>query len=128
MRALLLAGLTLASTACTPPCDDTPWQPSAVCHRADAGALMANQPFTLIARTSASGTCRAVVDGGAIDLSIEGHYCGTSSTSGAAAPREAAEIFLPCEVPALPAGTYVVTSGATFTLPASADAGLSTCP
>lgn len=135
MRASLLlpAGLALAFWSCTPPCEDTSWTPGAVCLRADAGQVVANQAFTVVATSYSGGTCRVVVDGGAITVSIDGQYCSTvTAGSGAAAPRDPAFASMPCEMPALPAGTYFISTSPTparLTVSAtpSADAGLAPC-
>lgn len=124
----LLVGLTLACSACSPPCEDTTTTPDGVCRRADAGAIAPQQPFTFTAISYLNGPCTVGVDGGSITVSIAGTSCaGPVGSGGAAAPRAPGPI--PCEMPALPAGTFVFSGGlrTTFTLPAAADAGFPDC-
>lgn len=96
----------VVASTCTLPCESISSIPQTVCHRADAGTIAANAPFVIEGQTSASGTCSVTVDGG---------------SSG---PR-----FVKCNVLALPAGTYTVSSGTQvrFTTPESIDAGVPTC-
>lgn len=124
MRTLLfVAGLMFAALGCQPPCEPVSEVPSSVCHRgADGGTIVAGAPFTLEAY-DAAGTCTvAVEDGGRINLLVSGNSCGAANGAGAlrALPNP-----VPCEIPALPAGTYTVASQVpvTFSIPAS-DAGV----
>ncbi len=126
---LRIALLAVSFAACSPPvCDPVSSAPSSVCHRADAGTVAADAPFTLEGTTwLRGGTCQVNVDGGQIDLFVSGvSACGTGG-AGAAAP--AAPSVVRCTIPALPAGTYTVTTSppVTFTLPESADAGVPPC-
>ena len=124
----VLCGLYFAVVAasCTPPCESISSSPQTVCHRADAGTIAADAPFVIEGETYTSGTCSVSVDGGRISLAVDGMSCsGNADRAAPAAPR-----FVKCNVPALPAGTYTVSSGTpvTFTIPESADAGLPVCP
>lgn len=127
MRSLfLLVGVVVAAWACSPPCDPVDLTAFAVCHRADAGVIAANAPFTLVAESYASGgaTCTVTVDGGSIHLDIPYQQSSCSSAgAGVAAPR--APTMTNCEVPALPEGTYVISTNppTTLTLP-QGDAGV----
>lgn len=118
-----------AHSSCAPKCETASKAPDSVCRRADAGEVMAGQSFTLNVTTTSWGTCVVEVDGGVINIAIESTYCEPSGLGGAdiAAPRQ---VPAACQIPALPAGTYLVASDvpATFTIPASADGGLPTCP
>jgi len=129
MRIALLAAVSFA--ACSPPvCDPASSAPQSVCHRADAGTIAADAPFTLEGTTYVrGGACQVSVDGGQLQLLVSGTAaCGGPSGSGAFAP--AAPTQVACAVPALPAGTYSVNSSPalTFTIPESADAGVPACP
>ncbi|MDP2270603.1 MAG: hypothetical protein Q8K32_07695 [Archangium sp.] len=125
----LLCGLCLSVIAwsCTPPCESISSNPQTVCHRADAGTIAADAPFVIEGETYASGTCSVTVEGGQINLAVDGMSCSRSDSERAApaAPR-----FVKCTVPALPAGTYTIKTGTpvTFTIPESADAGVPRCP
>lgn len=123
MRTLLvLAALTVVAFACQPPCEPVSVVPTSVCFPADGGTLSSGTPFTLQGETYfAGGTCAVTVDGGRIDLLVNGNSCGTAN--GASAVR-AQPMPVPCAIPALPDGTYTVNSQVpvTFTFPAS-DAG-----
>ena len=123
----VLCGLYFAVVAasCTPPCESISSSPQTVCHRADAGTIAADAPFVIEGETYTSGTCSVSVDGGRINLAVDGMSCSGNSDRAAPAPR-----FVKCNVPALPAGTYTVSSGTpvTFTIPESVDAGVPVCP
>lgn len=128
MRTLLLAGLTFALFACQPPCEPVNAVPSSVCHRsADGGTIVAGAPFILEAATNIYGeTCAVnVEDGGRINLLVGANSCGTANAASAVriAPNP-----VPCEIPALPDGTYVVNSQVpvNFSIPAAAT-GVPSC-
>ncbi|MDP1829380.1 MAG: hypothetical protein Q8L48_39305 [Archangium sp.] len=75
------------------------------------------------------GACRVTIDGGQIDLVVDGMSCvAAAGGNGARAPQAPTTVL--CSIPALPAGSYVVTATTvtTFTIPQSADAGLPACP
>lgn len=127
LRLAALSCLAIAA-ACSPPvCDPISSTPDSVCHRADAGAITAGAPFTLEATSYVrGGACQVVVDGGQIALSISGvSACGGAGGAGAAAP--VAPSTVTCTIPALAAGTYVVSPQVTFTIPESTDAGVPPC-
>jgi hypothetical protein len=128
MRIALLVAVSFA--ACSPPvCDPVDSAPQSVCHRADAGTISADAPFTLEGTTFVrGGACQVSVDGGQLQLLVSGtEACGGTSGSGAFAPQAPTQVA--CAIPALPAGTYSVNSGTplTFTIPESADAGVPNC-
>lgn len=124
----LFCGLCLAvvASSCTPPCESISSNPQTVCHRPDAGTIAADAPFVLEGETYVSGTCSVSVDGGRISFAVDGMSCSAANQDreAPAAPR-----FVKCNVPALPAGTYTVSTGTpvTFTIPESADAGVPPC-
>jgi hypothetical protein len=122
--------LTVVGWSCAPlPCESVSRTPDSVCRKADAGAIAANTPFVIQGQTFANGGCQVTIDGGQINLVVDSMSCPASSGSGfEAAP--AAPRFVACNVPALDAGTYTVTSSqpVTFTIPESADAGVPLCP
>ena len=70
MKPFLTLMTTVLLLGCSPPC--APFDngvAEGVCHRADAGALVANQPFELNAAMYASVTsCAVVVDGGSTSM------------------------------------------------------------
>ncbi|MDP3153644.1 MAG: hypothetical protein Q8N23_13280 [Archangium sp.] len=119
-------GLFVLAWSCTLPCESAASAPRDVCRRADAGALTADVPFVVVGQTFLrEGACSVGVDGGRIELRIDGNTCTGNSGEGLAAPPLPNSVD--CAVPALPAGTYTVT-GRTFTLPEGADGGLPSCP
>lgn len=129
MRAALLLSISSLFVGCSPPCTPVARMgpPDSVCHQIDAGPLVPNQPFKLIAYGPATigETCSVSVDAGEITLIGEGTSCFQAATGGAplrVVPR------LACAVPALPAGEYVLNDGARtrFTLGA-ADSGVEIC-
>ena len=125
--AILAAALFLSLSGCAPKCEDIPFSATAVCRSADAGAIAPNTPFGVQGQTSTRTACQVSVDGGLISLSFTATNC--SSANGAAEFADpVAPAFLPCEVPALAAGTYSFNTGTTFSVPESADAGLPVCP
>lgn len=126
----LIAGVVvaLASFSCAPQCESVSSSPQTVCRRADAGAIAADAPFVVEGETFVNGgACSVTVDGGAINLSVAGMACTGGSANGALAPAQPQ--FIKCNVPALPAGTYVVTTSpsVTFTIPGAADGGFPNC-
>ena len=126
--AVLAAALCCCfASGCAPKCEDIPSSATSVCRHADAGAIAPNTPFVVQGQTSTRTACQVSVDGGLINLSFTASNC--SSANGAAEFADpVAPAFLPCEVPALAAGTYSFNTGTTFTIPESADAGLPVCP
>jgi hypothetical protein len=125
--ALSLLALAVLTWSCGPKCETASRPPASVCHRADAGEVVAGQAFTLDVATTSFGSCVVQVDAGTISIGIESTFCDARfGASDLAAPRQGP---VTCQVPALPAGTYVVTSDATtsFTIPTSLDAGLPNC-
>lgn len=126
MKTILLTTLVLAAWSCSPPCVpvNTPAPLQQLCHRADAGAIAPNSPFVLEGTTGLqSGTCRVAIDGGQIDLFVDG----TASCSEAAGFADrAAPLPVRCAIPGLAAGSYTVNSSPalTFTIP---DAGVMPC-
>ncbi len=119
-------GVFVLAWSCTLPCETASSAPSSVCRRADAGALFADVPFVVVGQTFVrGGACSVRIDGGQLELLVDGDTCATGSGSGFEAPARASSVE--CAVPALPAGTYTVT-GLTFTLPEGADGGLPRCP
>ena len=117
----------VAASSCAPKCETATRNPDSVCHRADAGVVTAGEAFTVDVTTTAWGTCTAVVDGGVISLVIESTFCDQpGALNDLAAPRQGPA---PCQIPALPAGSYVITSDtpAAFSIPPSPDAGLANC-
>lgn len=78
-------GLGLAVWSCTPPCESIASAPQTVCHRADAGLVAADSPFVLQGQSFIrGGTCSVKVDGGQINLSIDGMACAGNSDRAAA--------------------------------------------
>ena len=127
-RIVLAAAFVLAAWSCTPPCETVSPAPQLVCHRADAGAIAPNAPFVLEGQTFVrNGSCVVTIDGGQINLAVDGMSCVAPSGGGTAAPTSRAVV--PCQIPALDAGTYVVNSvtPVTFTIPESPDAGVPSC-
>lgn len=133
MRTLaLIVALAALVVACSPPCETATIVARSVCVAADAGALTPGAAFTVFAthNFNSRAACTVSVDGGAITLSLVsavGTFCAAGTGNGARAPQPAAQPE-PCEVPALPAGSYVIDTTPTptaFTLP---DAGFATCP
>jgi hypothetical protein len=132
MRTLIISMLAVVALVNCMPCetaDAVDLTPTAVCHRADAGTVTANVPFTVFAETYSGGNvCNVSIDGGSIRLDIPSSYavCNTASGGAAAAPR--GPIYTPCEIPALDAGTWVIQTNppTTFTLP-TGDAGIPDC-
>lgn len=122
-------GLALAAFSCAPPCESITPAPQSVCHRADAGTITPDASFILEGTTFVQGgACRVTIDGGQIDLVVDGMSCAaTGSANGLRAPQAPATVR--CTIPALPAGSYVVTASTatTFTIPESGDAGLPPC-
>lgn len=128
LRAAVISSLSLLASGCTPPCVaiTTPAPLQQVCHRADAGAIAPDSPFVLEGTTGLqSGSCRVAIDGGQLDLFVDGTASCADGTSGAFAER-AAPAPVRCVIPGLPAGTYDVNSSPalTFTIP---DAGVAPC-
>jgi hypothetical protein len=129
-RRLILAApvLVLAAWSCAPQCETISPSPQSVCHRADAGAIAPGVPFVLEGTTFVrNGTCVVSIDGGQIDLAIEGVSCASTNTGAAFTPTAPSQV--PCQIPALDAGAYRVTSitPVSFTIPESADAGVPSC-
>ena len=124
---LTLLALAVLSWSCAPKCETVTRQPASVCHHADAGEVVAGQSFSLDVATTSFGDCAVQVDGGTIVITIGSTFC-DSPGSGAdiAAPRQGP---VTCQVPALAAGTYAVTSdtATTFSIPASPDGSLPNC-
>lgn len=119
-------GVFVLAWSCTLPCESVSSAPHNVCRRADAGVLAADVPFVVLGQTFVrGGACSVSVDGGQIELLVDGTACTGNSGAGFEAPAAATSVD--CAVPALPAGTYTVT-GLTFTLPEGADGGLPSCP
>ena len=122
------ASVVMFAAGCSPPCETLgPVAPEAVCHSADAGAVVAGSPFVLMATTPlVEAGCTVSVDGGQVVLLVEGLSCAAGSSPSSAKPV-VIKRQVPCEVPALPEGAYVVNSSSflTFTLP---DAGIPSCP
>jgi hypothetical protein len=121
--------VAVVASSCGPKCETASRNPDSVCRHADAGVVTAGQAFTLDVATTSWGTCTVQVDGGAISLAIESTYCEQQpfGFSDVAAPRQGPTT---CQIPALAAGSYVITSDTptTFSIPASADAGIPNCP
>lgn len=127
MKTILLTALVLAAWSCSPPCApiNTPAPLQQVCHRADAGAMVPDGPFVLEGTTGLqSGTCRVELDGGQLDLFVDGSAA--CDTAGNGFAERAAPLPVRCVVRGLPAGTYSVNSSPalTFTIP---DAGVAPC-
>lgn len=126
---VFLSGVTLALAAfsCTLPCESITPAPQSVCHRADAGIITPDASFILEGTTFVQGgACRVTLDGGQIDLVVDGQSCAAGNAN---APRDPQVAIVLCTIPALPAGSYVVTASTAtaFTIPESGDAGLPPC-
>ena len=120
--------VAVVASSCAPKCETATRNPDSVCRRADAGVVSAGETFTIDVTTTSWGTCTVQVDGGVISLVIESTYCDQpGALNDIAAPRQGPA---PCQLPALAAGTYVITSDTptTFSIPASPDAGIPNCP
>ncbi|MFZ5442745.1 MAG: hypothetical protein ACOZQL_22235 [Myxococcota bacterium] len=105
---LILASVSLFISCA--PCAQSEVKVFSVCTRADAGAIVPDAPFTLLAESYATNSsCTVAVDGGAIALELQGAGC---SAPGASAGKPAPS-FVPCAMPALPAGTYSIATAAT---------------
>lgn len=126
MKPFLTLMTTVLLLGCNPPC--APFDngvAQAVCHRADAGAMVANQQFELnAAMYTSSVSCAVVVDGGSITLQLSG----TSCTGGGPLEPIAVAARAVCKVPALPEGQYTLNDsvGTTLTV-GGADAGVKPC-
>lgn len=129
---ILFAALALAGFSCAPlPCESISSNPQSVCRRADAGAIAANTPFVVEGQTFVrNGTCSVSVDGGQITLAVDGMACSAANGRSDFEAAPAAPSFVKCNVPALAAGTYTVSTStpSTFTVPEGADGGLAACP
>lgn len=128
---ILFVALALTGFSCAPlPCESISSNPSSVCRRADAGTIAANTPFVVEGQTFVrNGTCSVTVDGGQINLAVDGMSC-PRGNGGTNFEAPAAPSFVKCNVPALAAGTYTVSTStpSTFTVPEGADGGLPACP
>ena len=126
MKPTLLLLATMSLLSCDPPC--APFDngiPQRVCHRADAGPVVANQAFELTAEMyTSSVSCAVVVDAGSLTLQLSGTACsGGGSTNPVVFATRAN-----CLVPALPAGQYTLNDSARTTLTVGgADAGMEPC-
>jgi hypothetical protein len=124
MRTVLLVSLVVAGCA---PCPERSGVPTQICHQADAGALVADQPFTLsVASSGLDGvSCAVSVDGGTLSLLLTGTSCPNSGSTNPVVFT----VQVPCAVPALPAGSYTLNDPARTTFsPGTPDAGLAPCP
>ena len=127
MKPTLMLLATMSLLSCEPPCIALDKEaPETVCHRADGGAVVANQPFELSAEiyTRASVTCAVIVDGGSLTLQLSGTACPV-------APSNNPVVFSTrtvCLVPSLPEGQYVLNDLSRTTLTVgSGDAGVRPC-
>ena len=123
MKISLLLGAVLAVvvaiSACTT-CGPEVSAPYSVCVEHDGG-LNAIEGST-------SATCAVSLDAGTLSFNVTQQVC---STFGKPANEIALLALVPCDLSAVPAGNYQITTGGktgTFAVPAIADGGLDTCP
>lgn len=127
VKRLLAASALSFAYGCSPPCSSLSSPPEEVCRPADAGAVVAGEPFELMGITSlVDASCTVSVDGGQLALLLEGNSCAAGSGAPFAKPS-VQKHAVPCAVPALAEGTWVANSffPLSFTLP---DAGIPSCP
>jgi hypothetical protein len=97
-----------------------------VCLAADGGSPQPGAAFVLIASNYYQGTpsdCTVVVDGGSISLTVTATACGGGNANNPVIQAAST----PCEIPALPAGSYAVGGRAPWTLQIPAPANAHVC-
>ena len=123
---VVLAGAVVTLLSCDPQCAAETVSVTSVCRLTSDAPIEAGSSFTIRALPErSSGTCTVTVNGSELSLAVEGVVCGGA---GGAAKR-VAPAPVPCQVPALDAGTYTVAGTSnSFSVPQTGGTVLPACP